>query len=168
MAARAAFSPAGLEDVSLGLSPDWPDALASVALSLSLSATGGRLTGGGGVCWNGTGAWRASTDAFCTVAAGVPFLVTGVVMGAAGAGAATAFSSPVVAAGRGASAADCACGHGEATLCGAVVNRLALATPPPVIIRVATRMPRFICHPNSAPHQSKNGATSEALRADMA
>ena len=35
MAARAAFSPAGSADVSPGLSPAWPDALASVALSLS-------------------------------------------------------------------------------------------------------------------------------------
>src|SRR2546425_16555 len=69
MAARAAFSPAGSEGVS-GLSPDWPDAFASVALSLSLSATGGRLTGGFGFGRDGTGGRRPSTGALCAVAVG--------------------------------------------------------------------------------------------------
>jgi hypothetical protein len=50
--------------------------------------------------------------------------------------------------GRATSVAGCGCGHGEATLCGAVVSRLALATPPAVIIKVATIMPRFICRPD--------------------
>src|SRR5215218_3754880 len=111
MAARAAFSPAGSEDVSAGLSPDWPVALASVALSLSLSATGGTLTGGRGFGWNGTGAWRVSTEAFCTVGAGAPLRVRG----AAGAGAAALFSGPAVVTGRAPSVAGCGCGHGEAT-----------------------------------------------------
>ncbi len=39
-------------------------------LVLVLFATGGRLTGGRGFSWNGTGAWRVSTEAFCTVGAG--------------------------------------------------------------------------------------------------
>src|SRR5688572_2617536 len=101
MAARAAFSPAGSEPVSLGLSPACPDALASVALSLS--ATGGRLTGGRGFGWNGTGAWRVSTEAFWTVGAGSPLRVRDA--GAASAGAATLFSGPTVVTGRVTSAA---------------------------------------------------------------
>src|SRR5215207_9688313 len=128
MAARAAFSPAGSEDVSAGLSPDWPVALASVALSLSLSATGGRLTGGRGFGWNGTGAWRVSTEAFCTVGAGSPLRVKSAAIGAAGAGAGVLFSGPAIVIGRATSVAGCGCGHGEPTPCGAVVSRLALAT----------------------------------------
>src|SRR5688572_2362690 len=148
MAARAAFSPAGSEAVSPGLSPPCPDALASVPLSLS--ATGGRLTGGRGLGWNGTGAWRVSTEAFCTVGAGSALRVRGMAMDVAGDGAAVAalFSPPAIVTGRATSVAGRGCGHGEATPCGAVVSRLALATPAAVIIRVATRMPRFICRPD--------------------
>jgi hypothetical protein len=40
---------------------------------------------------------------------------------------------------------------GGAALWGPVVSKLALATPAAVTIIVATRMPRFICRPNSAP-----------------
>ena len=94
-----------------GRSP-WPR---SPYLSLSLSATGGRLTGGRGFGWNGTGAWRVSTEAFCTVGAGSPLRVRGAAMGAAGAGAAALFSGPAVVIGRAASVAGCGCGHGEAT-----------------------------------------------------
>src|SRR4051812_37547091 len=108
MAARAAFSPAGSEGVS-GLSPDWPDAFASVALSLSLSlslsATDGRLTAGLGFGWKGTGGWRVSTEAFCTVGVGAPLRAAGAAIGTAGAGAPALFSGAVVVTGRAASVA---------------------------------------------------------------
>ncbi|MBX9644957.1 MAG: autotransporter domain-containing protein [Novosphingobium sp.] len=131
IAGPAASAAAGSVDASAGLSV--------VLASVALSATGGRLTGGLGFILNGTGAWFASTVDFVVCA-------DATLAGAVGASwAVTVFSVLLVM--TGGTVAGCACGHGEATPAGAVVSRLALATPAAVIIKVATRMPRFICRP---------------------
>src|ERR1700754_1568271 len=109
MAARARLSPAappaaGSDNGSPGLS----DAL---LVSVVLSSTGGRLTGGRALIWDGTSARRGPTEAFCTVGADALLAA----MGTAGAGAASVFAATAFVSGRVVSVAGCACGHGEAT-----------------------------------------------------
>src|SRR3990170_7789873 len=58
--------------------------------------------------------------------------------------------------------ARCACGHGEGTGCRPVVNRLALATPAAVIMKVATKMPRFIYRPEFC--TTDNSRTTSPLK----
>src|SRR5688500_14984294 len=138
-ALAAAFSPAASSAAgcSAGVSPG----LASVALALAA----GTLTGTRGFTWSGTGAWRISTVDFCTVGAAA-------ILGEAGRDAEGAGSDCIVLVTiGGAGAAGSARWAGGAALWGAVVSRLALATPAAVTVIVATRMPRFICRPNPAP-----------------